>query len=66
MLIFPTLNKMKQLDPKEALNLALEVEKDSIIFYSELLPYAGDKSDAIKKIIAEEKRHLMNLLALIS
>lgn len=66
MSIFPTMERMKQVSLKEALNLAIEVEKDSIIFYSELLPYAGNERETIKKIISEEKRHLMDLLALQS
>jgi rubrerythrin len=66
MSIFPTMTKMKNMNPREALKLAVEVEKDSIIFYSELLPYAGNERETIKKIISEEKRHLMDLLALLS
>lgn len=66
MSIFPTMAKMKQMNPKEGLHLAVEVEKDSIIFYSELLPYAGEEKETIKKVISEEKRHLMDLLALLS
>ncbi|MDI6863634.1 MAG: ferritin family protein [Pseudothermotoga sp.] len=66
MSIFPTMTKMKQMNSTEALKLAVEVEKDSIIFYSELLPYAGNEKETIKKIISEEKRHLMDLLALLS
>lgn len=66
MSIFPTMTKMKNMNPREALKLAVEVEKDSILFYSELLPYAGNEKETIKKIISEEKRHLMDLLALLS
>jgi len=66
MSIFPTMTKMKQMSSTEALKLAVEVEKDSIIFYSELLPYAGNERETIKKVISEEKRHLMDLLALLS
>lgn len=66
MSIFPTMVKMKQVNLKEGLHLAVEVEKDSIIFYSELLPYAGEERETIKKVISEEKRHLMDLLTLLS
>lgn len=66
MSVFPTMERMKQVSFKEALNLAVEVEKDSIIFYSELLPYVGNEKETVKKIISEEKRHLMDLLALQS
>jgi rubrerythrin len=66
MSIFPTMTKLKNMNPGEALKLAVEVEKDSILFYSELLPYAGNEKETIKKIISEEKRHLMDLLALLS
>ncbi|AEH50498.1 ferritin family protein [Pseudothermotoga thermarum] len=62
--IFPSLEKMKQnLSMQEALDLAINVEKDSIIFYSELIPYAADEVETIKKIINEEKRHLLDLLS---
>ncbi len=62
--IFPNLERMKQnLSLKEALDLAIGIEKDSIFFYSELIPYAADEVETIKKIVSEEKRHLLDLLA---
>ncbi len=62
--IFPNLQRMKQnLSLREALDLAIGVEKDSIIFYSELIPYAADEAEVIRKIVSEEKRHLLDLLS---
>ncbi len=61
--IFPTMEKAKQdLTPRQAFEIAINVEKDSIIFYSELLKYAGDERRTIEIIINEEKKHLIDLL----
>ncbi len=48
---------------EEILDLAVQMEKDSVLFYTEVLQ-AMDPSDAtaICKIIDEEKRHLAELL----
>jgi len=60
--IFPKLSGAKKLDNvNDAIDLAIGVEKDSIIFYSDLKGYFKDK-DTIDNIIAEEKKHLMDLL----
>ena len=42
------------------LRLALQVEKDSILFYHELLSHAPwpEATELLEKIIAEERRHL--------
>ena len=60
--IFPKLSgNQKPENVNDAIDMAIEVEKDSIIFYSDLKSYFKDK-DTIDQIIAEEKQHLMDLL----
>ena len=47
----------------EALDLAIKLEKDSILFYMDVLPAVdGDDAAAIRQIIAEEKRHAQELI----
>lgn len=61
--IFPAMEKSKRdLTLKQALDIAINVEKDSIIFYSELLKYISDEKKTIEAIINEEKKHLIDLL----
>ncbi len=49
--------------PTAALKTGIQAEKDSILFYSELMNLLSDpEKDAVKKIVAEEKRHLRRLL----
>ncbi|HEY8541456.1 MAG TPA: ferritin family protein [Pseudothermotoga sp.] len=61
--IFPAMEKSKRdLTFKQALDIAINVEKDSIIFYSELLKYISDEKKTIEAIINEEKKHLIDLL----
>ncbi len=45
----------------EAVRIAINVEKDSIVFYSELIDYIPEKS-ALERVINEEKTHLRDLL----
>ncbi len=60
--IFPKLSgSVKPENINDAIDMAIEVEKDSIIFYSDLKRYFKDK-ETIDNIIAEEKKHLMDLL----
>lgn len=60
--IFPKLaSGIKANSINDALDFAIGVEKDSIIFYSDLKVYFKNK-ETIEKIIAEEKKHLMDLL----
>jgi rubrerythrin len=47
----------------KAISSAMDVEKDSIIFYTDLEQFIPD-SASLKKIIAEERRHLMDLVKL--
>ncbi|MBT1247902.1 MULTISPECIES: ferritin family protein [unclassified Thermosipho (in: thermotogales)] len=60
-IIFPKLNidKIPQ-SIKEALKLAIEVEKDSIIFYNDIKMLILN-NDALEKIIEEEKKHMKKL-----
>lgn len=51
----------------EAINMALGAEKDTIIFYYEMLRFVGDKGrDAVNKIIKEEQSHVKMLVELKS
>lgn len=44
--------------PMEALNFALQAEKDSIIYYQELKKFVSDKHEGvIEEIINEERKH---------
>ncbi|MGA2367638.1 MAG: ferritin family protein [Dehalococcoidia bacterium] len=49
--------------PFAALKTGIQAEKDSILFYMELLNLLPDPGkEAVKKILSEEKRHLRRLL----
>ncbi|MFP4589080.1 MAG: ferritin-like domain-containing protein [Candidatus Acetothermia bacterium] len=62
MSVFPNLKDEKLPDNyEEALKLAIQVEKDSIVFYGDIQRYIPDKS-AIEEIIAQEQDHLHQLL----
>lgn len=61
--IFPAMEKTKQnLTLQQALDISINVEKDSIIFYSELLKYIDEQRKTVEIIINEEKKHLIDLL----
>lgn len=48
--------------PEKILLMAIMAEKDSILFYQEMLPYnKGTTADTLKRLIAEEKQHLVDL-----
>lgn len=52
-------------DEKAAIEFAINAEKDSILFYYELLDQAFDEDRAsIERVIKEEKVHLAKLLTL--
>lgn len=52
-------------DPAVALRIALSMEKDSILFYSELLNVTHDKDHPIiNQIIEEERDHISRILNL--
>ncbi|HOO32480.1 MAG TPA: ferritin family protein [Thermotogota bacterium] len=62
MSIFPKLSAASNPETlNDAIDLAVEVEKDSIIFYNDLKVYFTDKK-IIDEVIAEEKKHLLDLL----
>jgi rubrerythrin len=49
-------------DVEKALRLAIQAEKDSILFYREMCEYNDGKTiEAVNKLIAEEKDHLRAL-----
>ncbi|BBJ27454.1 ferritin family protein [Athalassotoga saccharophila] len=62
--IFPEIERGVPENMKDALEIALDVEKDSVIFYEELIKYAPQTS-TIQKIIEEEKRHFRDILKMI-
>lgn len=50
---------------EEVLKLAIQAEKDSILLYTEMLDnHSGDTVNIIKKLITEEKQHLLDLVKL--
>jgi rubrerythrin len=50
-------------DPAQVLNTAIQIEKDSVLFYSELLNEVDEKdAPAVREIIDEEKRHVRALI----
>lgn len=57
------IRKFKNSEYDEVLDYAIEREKDTVIFYTEILELLGDEDsrDSVKKIIAEEKKHIMIL-----
>ena len=58
--------KRKDLTLREVLEIAISVEKDSIILYYELKDglVNSDEQKTVKRIIEQEKEHLRKLLAL--
>jgi rubrerythrin len=62
--IFPEIERGVPADLKDALEIALDVEKDSVVFYEELLKYAPQK-ETIQKIVEEEKKHFKDILKMI-
>jgi len=54
---------VKNLDDATAIDLAIEAEKDSILFYYELMEQAmNEDKAAIEKVIKEEKSHYAMLM----
>lgn len=65
--VFPDMSeilKREDLTLKEVLNIAISVEKDSIILYYELKDglVNSDTQKTVKKVIEQEKEHLRKLL----
>lgn len=53
-------------DARYALEFALEFQKDSVVFYSEMLQFArGEHRQTVERLVAEEKRHVARILELI-
>ena len=68
--IFAQSDAMKQIarkavSDKEAIDMGIGFEKDSIIFYGEIKKFVPASDEAvIEKVLAEEKEHLLKLLEL--
>ncbi|MFP4662524.1 MAG: ferritin-like domain-containing protein [Halanaerobiales bacterium] len=61
--IFPAEEGVEIRDIVDALQIAIYAEKDSILFYSEMLKYNDDQTAVVlKKLIEEEKQHLLDLV----
>lgn len=55
--------ELKGLDTREVLERAIKSEKDSILFYQELIPYNEEKTrEVLRKLIKEEKGHYVSLV----
>jgi rubrerythrin len=51
--------------PLDAISYGIGFEKDAIIFFNEIMDYTVDaRKDVIKKLIEEEKQHIVYLAAL--
>jgi rubrerythrin len=51
--------------PLDAISYGIGFEKDAIIFFNEIANYTVDaRRDVIKKLIEEEKQHIVYLAAL--
>ncbi|MFC1504351.1 ferritin family protein [Spirochaetota bacterium] len=51
--------------PSEAVNWGISFEKDAVLFFSDLLEYLkGEGQEIIKKLINEEKKHIVFLVDL--
>ncbi|MBN2029187.1 ferritin family protein [bacterium] len=70
--VFPTSEEAESMekdlgDPLVAIHIALSLEKESILFYHELLPVTNEKDHpVIDKIIDEERDHIQRILKLKS
>ncbi len=52
-------------NPGVAIRIAISLEKDSVLFYNELLPLTeGRNHEVVKKIIGEERDHIHRILQL--
>ncbi|MFW5787014.1 MAG: ferritin-like domain-containing protein [Halanaerobiales bacterium] len=48
---------------EDVLDLAITAEKDSILFYKEMIDYnQGETEKILKKLVEEEKQHLLDLV----
>jgi len=69
--VFPDAGTLKEMfkdsSPEDVVKYSIEREKDSIIFYYDLLEILADHEakEAVKKIIKEEKKHVVILRDLL-
>ncbi len=62
--IFPEEGKVELDSVNEALLYSIRAEKESIIFYQEMLNHnSGETKKVLKNLIQEEKQHLLDLVA---
>lgn len=55
----------KRLTNQEALNIAIQVEKNAILYYTELLRFVTEKEKGmVEELVAEEKNHLTKLTSI--
>ncbi len=61
--IFPAEEGVEVTDIIDAIQIAIYAEKDSILFYNEMLEHNDDQTAVVlKKLIKEEKQHLLDLV----
>ncbi len=61
--IFPAEEGVAVSDIVDALQIAIYAEKDSILFYNEMLEHNDEQTAVVlKKLIKEEKQHLLDLV----
>jgi len=52
----------KTVSEREALDMGIQAEKDSILYYQEILRFVSEKEKTlVEKVITEEKNHLVKL-----
>ncbi len=62
--IFPDNDSVELTSLKEILKIAIYAEKDSILFYREMLEHnKGETAEVLRELLEEEKKHLMELLS---
>ena len=61
--LIETLSKVDKVE--DVINLGIRAEKDSILFYTEMIIYSKlvEAKDAFRKLLGEEKQHLLDLMA---
>ncbi len=66
--VFPSDEKLDEIlenidNAEDALKLGIQAEKDSILFYTEMIIYSKlvEAKEAFRKLLNEEKKHLIDL-----
>ncbi len=66
--IFPSDDRLREImenveDIQEVVKIGIQAEKDSILFYTEMIINAKfvEAKDAFRKLLKEEKKHLIDL-----